>query len=269
VPPHRKHAVHVIRRGGEHLLQLIDGTLDIARIESGKLTLTMKPMAFADTVHEVAALFELQAQDKGLAFHFEAEGVLPEVVRADEKRLRQILINLLGNAIKFTAAGQVRFRVRYQREMAVIEIEDTGPGIAPDALARIFEPFERAAHVSSPGPAAPGAGLGLTIAKMLTDLMGGELTASSTPGQGSVFKVRLFLPELHGAPGRPAAKPAPAPPRRGYAGSAAASWSSTTKRPTANCWCICWSPWVSNCAPPPAAMTAWTCWSPATGPMPS
>ena len=219
VPPHRQHAVHVIRRGGEHLLQLIDGTLDIARIESGKLTLTMKPMAFADTVHEVAALFELQAQDKGLAFHFEAEGALPEVVRADEKRLRQILINLLGNAIKFTAAGHVRFRVRYQREMAVVDIEDTGPGIAPDALARIFEPFERAAHVASPGPAAPGAGLGLTIAKMLTDLMGGELTATSTPGQGSVFKVRLFLPELHGSPGRPAVKPAPAPPRRGYAGA--------------------------------------------------
>ncbi|KQP18468.1 ATPase [Pseudorhodoferax sp. Leaf267] len=219
VPPHRKHAVHVIRRGGEHLLQLIDGTLDIARIESGKLTLTMKPLAFADTVNEVAALFELQAQDKGLAFHFEAEGALPEVVRADEKRLRQILINLLGNAIKFTAAGHVRFRVRYQREMAVMEIADTGPGIAPDALARIFEPFERAAHVASPGPAAPGAGLGLTIAKMLTDLMGGELTASSQPGEGSVFKVRLFLPELHGTAGRPVAKPAPVAPRRGYAGT--------------------------------------------------
>jgi signal transduction histidine kinase len=219
VPPHRQHAVQVIRRGGEHLLQLIDGTLDIARIESGKLTLNMKPLAFADTVHEVAAMLELQAQDKGLAFQFEAEGALPEVVRADERRLRQILINLLGNAIKFTATGHVRFRVRYQREMAVMEIEDTGPGITPDALARIFEPFERAAHVATPGPAAPGAGLGLTIAKMLTDLMGGELTASSTPGQGSVFRVRLFLPELHGTAARPVAKPAPAAPRRGYAGA--------------------------------------------------
>ncbi len=214
VPPHRRHAVQVIKRGGEHLLQLVDGTLDIARIESGKLTLNIRPMAFADTVHEVAAMFELQAEGKGLAFHFEPEGQLPELVRADEQRLRQILINLLGNAIKFTAAGHVRFRVRYQREMATLEIADSGPGIAADALARIFEPFARA---SAPGQGAPGgAGLGLTIAKMLTDLMGGELTATSEPGVGSQFKVRLFLPAQHGKAGRQVARAAVA--RHGYAG---------------------------------------------------
>ncbi len=212
VPPQRRHAVHVIRRGGEHLLQLIDGTLDIARIESGKLTLTTRPTAFADTVHEVAGMFELQAAGKGLAFHFDADGPLPEVVRADEKRLRQILINLLGNAIKFTAQGHVRFRVRYAREMAWMEIEDTGPGMEPAELERIFEPFARAAV---PAAEAPGAGLGLTIAKMLTDLMGGELTATSTPGRGSVFRVQLFLPEVHGTP---AVRPAEPKARRGYAG---------------------------------------------------
>ena len=212
VPPQRRHAVHVIRRGGEHLLQLIDGTLDIARIESGRLTLNMRPMAFADTVHEVAGMFELQAADKGLAFHYDAEGVLPEMVRADEKRVRQILINLLGNAIKFTAQGHVRFRVRYAREMAWMEVEDTGPGMEAAELGRIFEPFERTAM---PAAEAPGAGLGLTIAKMLTDLMGGELTATSTPGQGSVFRVQLFLPEVHGAP---AVRPAEPKARRGYAG---------------------------------------------------
>ena len=214
VPPHRRHAVQVIKRGGEHLLQLVDGTLDIARIESGKLTLNIRPMAFADTVHEVAAMFELQAEGKGLAFHFEPEGPLPELVRADEQRLRQILINLLGNAIKFTAAGHVRFRVRYQREMATLEIADSGPGIAADALARIFEPFARAA---APGQSAPGgAGLGLTIAKMLTDLMGGELTATSAPGVGSQFRVRLFLPAQHGSAGRQVARTTA--PRHGYAG---------------------------------------------------
>ncbi|MFT3717603.1 MAG: ATP-binding protein [Pseudorhodoferax sp.] len=214
VPPHRRHAVQVIQRGGEHLLQLIDGTLDVARIEAGRLTLNIRPMAFADAVHEVAAMFELQAAARGLAFHFEPEGQLPEFVRADEQRVRQILINLLGNAIKFTAAGHVRLRVRYQREMATLEIADSGPGIAPQALERIFEPFARA---GAPGqPAAGGAGLGLTIAKMLTDLMGGELTAASTLGQGSTFKVRLFLPELYGAAARPAAGAAPV--RRGYAG---------------------------------------------------
>nr|WP_286197402.1 ATP-binding protein [Variovorax boronicumulans] len=214
VPPHRRHAVQVIKRGGEHLLQLVDGTLDIARIESGKLTLNIRPMAFADTVHEVAAMFELQAEGKGLAFHFEPEGPLPELVRADEQRLRQILINLLGNAIKFTATGHVRFRVRYQREMATLEIADSGPGIAADALARIFEPFARAA---APGQSAPGgAGLGLTIAKMLTDLMGGELTATSEPGVGSQFRVRLFLPAQHGSAGRQVVRATT--PRHGYAG---------------------------------------------------
>lgn len=196
MPPHRKHAITVIKRGGEHLLSLIEGTLDIARIESGKLTLNVKPMAFADFVHEMAGLFELQAAAKGLAFRFETEGAIPEVVRADEKRVRQILINLLGNAIKFTGEGHVVFRMRYAREMALLEIEDTGPGLAPEELAAIFEPFARGTSASH---SAPGAGLGLTIAKMLTDLMGGELTATSRVGVGSIFRVRLFLPEVHAA----------------------------------------------------------------------
>ena len=215
VPAHRKQAVNVIKRGGEHLLSLIEGTLDIARIEAGKLTLNVKPMAFADCVHEMASMFEPQAAAKGLAFRFEAEGALPEVVRADEKRVRQILINLLGNAIKFTAQGQVTFRVRHAREMATIEIEDTGPGLSAQEIAQIFEPFARGTASTQ---AAPGAGLGLTIAKMLTDLMGGELSATGTPGQGSVFRVKLFLPELHQAaqPGKPVL-PA-ARPRRGYEG---------------------------------------------------
>ncbi|MBX3655184.1 MAG: response regulator [Ramlibacter sp.] len=216
VPAHRQQAVSVIKRGGEHLLSLIEGTLDIARIESGKLTLQVKPMLFADCVHEMASMFELQATDKGLAFHFEAEGALPEWVRADEKRVRQILINLLGNAIKFTAAGKVTFRLRYAREMATIEIEDTGPGLSAQELAQIFEPFARGEAPSS--HAAPGAGLGLTIAKMLTDLMGGELSATGRPGQGSVFRVKLFLPEVHNpALGGTTERAAPLP-RRGYEG---------------------------------------------------
>jgi signal transduction histidine kinase/CheY-like chemotaxis protein len=212
IPSHRKHAIHVIKRGGDHLLQLIEGTLDIARIESGKLTLQVKPMRFADFVHEIASPFEMQAAAKGLAFRFETDGALPEVVRADEKRVRQILINLLGNAVKFTSQGQVLFRVKHAREMAVIEVEDTGPGLSEQELAQIFEPFARG---NSASHSAPGAGLGLTIAKMLTDLMGGELTATSTPGVGSIFRVRLFLPEVHAAV---AAAPAPQPMRRGYEG---------------------------------------------------
>ncbi len=193
VPPHRKQAVNVIRRSGEHLLSLIEGTLDIARVEAGKLTLNVKAMQFADGAHEMASMFEPQALAKGLSFHFDAQGTLPEVVRADEKRVRQILINLLGNAIKFTSSGKVTLRVRYAREMAYLEVEDTGPGLSEAELEKIFEPFARG-NIS--GPSAPGAGLGLTIAKMLTDLMGGEMTVISTPGVGSTFKVKLFLPEV-------------------------------------------------------------------------
>ncbi|MDO8440568.1 MAG: ATP-binding protein [Polaromonas sp.] len=217
IPPHRQQAVGVIKRGGEHLLSLIEGTLDIARIESGKLTLNVKPMHFADFMQEIVGMFELEAQAKGLAFHFEPEGAVPAVVRADEKRVRQILINLLGNAIKFTSKGRIGLRLRYAREMASIEIEDTGPGLSAQEIERIFEPFTRAA---TPGPAAPGAGLGLTIAKMLTDLMGGELTVASTPEVGSVFRVKLFLPEVHLAPGAVHARPAFRlhKARHGYAG---------------------------------------------------
>ena len=223
VPPHRKQAVHVIRRGGEHLLSLIEGTLDIARIESGKLTLDVAPMRFADGLHEMASLFELQAAAKGLAFTFDVQGVIPEVVRADDKRLRQILINLLGNAVKFTAQGTVTLRVRYAREMARIEVQDTGPGLTAEEIERIFEPFARGGSGGGSTAAAPGAGLGLTIAKMLTALMGGELTVSSTPGVGSVFHVKLFLPEVHGdALGKAAAPAALAAhgqrQRKGYAG---------------------------------------------------
>jgi signal transduction histidine kinase/CheY-like chemotaxis protein/purine-cytosine permease-like protein len=197
IPLHRRQAVDVIKRGGEHLLSLIEGTLDIAHIESGKLTLTAKPMPFSELVHDIASLFELEAQGKGLRFKYEAIGKLPAMVRADEKRVRQILINLLANAIKFTEEGHVTLSVRYAREMAAIDIEDTGPGLTPQEIDRIFEPFTRAQHS---GASAPGAGLGLTIAKMLTDLMGGEMSVDSTPGSGSVFRVKLFLPEVRMPP---------------------------------------------------------------------
>jgi len=196
LPPHRAQALRVIQRGGEHLLSLIDGTLDIARIEAGKLALDVKPVPFAATLAEVAGMFELQAAAKGLRFVYEPHGRLPEMVRADERRLRQILINLLGNAVKFTRAGQVRLRVSHAREMALFEVHDTGPGMSAAEIERVFEPFARGQGESVN---ATGTGLGLTIAKMLTDLMGGEMAVRSAPGQGCVFTVRLFLPELRGA----------------------------------------------------------------------
>ena len=191
MPQHRRQAVRVIRRGGDHLLSVIEGTLDIARIEGGKLRLEVKPMRFRDCVMQIAGMFELQAAAKGIRFTTTIAEPIPEAVRADERRLRQILINVLGNAVKFTREGEVAFRLSFAREMARFEIEDTGPGIAPQELGHVFEPFARGSTDGSSG----GTGLGLTISKMLTDLMGGEMTVQSTPGRGSLFCLRLFLPQ--------------------------------------------------------------------------
>ena len=220
MPPQRQHAVGVIRRGGEHLLSLIEGTLDIARIEGGKLALDPRPMHLRESLEQIVSMFELQACARGLRFEHDVSAA-PGLVRADERRLTQILINLLGNAVKFTNAGGVSFTVSHTRGMAVFEVQDSGPGIAVDEIERIFEPFSRGAHASAgTGPgAAGGTGLGLTIAKMLTDLMGGEMTVSSrvatagAPDSGTLFRVRLFLPALHGSHA-----PRPRPVRGGYSG---------------------------------------------------
>jgi signal transduction histidine kinase/purine-cytosine permease-like protein/ActR/RegA family two-component response regulator len=190
IPAHRRQAVRVIRRSGDHLLSLIENTLDIAHIESGRLKLDVRPLQFADFIQQIVRMFELQSQNKGLDFRYRAEEGLPLAVRADKRRLGQILINLLGNAFKFTERGQVIFRVKYAREMAIFEIEDSGPGIPAEEIEHIFEPFTRGSTTTS------GTGLGLTISKMLTDLMGGDLSVRSTVGAGSIFQVRLFLPEV-------------------------------------------------------------------------
>ncbi|WP_263769388.1 ATP-binding protein [Propionivibrio soli] len=210
IPPNRRQAVDVIRKSGDHLLSVIEGTLDIARIESGKMTLEAKPFDFPDFLQQIVGMFELQARNKGLAFHYEPAGEIPAVVRADPRRLRQILINVLGNAVKFTATGQIGFRIEYRHDLAVFEIRDTGPGIPEDEIERIFEPFVRgrSAH-------AGGSGVGLTIARMLTTLMGGEMTLTSVPGQGSTFRVRLFLPRVHAVQ---AARELPRSNRIGYVG---------------------------------------------------
>ncbi|WP_349742155.1 hybrid sensor histidine kinase/response regulator [Roseateles cavernae] len=198
MPAHRKQAITVIRRGGEHLLSLIEGSLDLARIEAGRFKLEPGPWAFGQAIHDLVHLLSLQSAAKGLDFVYTSPPSLPDWVRADGKRVQQILINILGNAIKFTPEGQVTLRLHYAREMARFEIEDSGPGMSAEELERVFEPFERGAAAVGSGS---GTGLGLTIAKMLTDLMGGELKVASTPGvtgkHGTRFELRLFLPSLH------------------------------------------------------------------------
>jgi CheY-like chemotaxis protein len=213
LPAHRRQAVSVIRRGGEHLLSLIEGTLDLARIEGGKVSLAIAPVSLRPLLGELADMFALQARAKGLRFVAELDAGLPLAVRADERKLRQVLINVLGNAVKFTERGEVRLRVRHEREIAQFDIEDTGAGIAAADLERVFEPFARGSAASD--GKGSGTGLGLTIAKMLTDVMGGEMTVRSTPGSGTAFRIRLFLPAQSAA----AASVAPPPRRVGYRGA--------------------------------------------------
>jgi signal transduction histidine kinase/purine-cytosine permease-like protein/ActR/RegA family two-component response regulator len=189
VPPTRRRGLKVIKRSGEHLSVLIDGLLDMAKIEAGRLVLRRDSLALAEFIEQLVQMFELQAEAKGLVLRLDIDTPLPPLVLTDEKRLRQILINLLSNAIKYTDKGSVVLRVSFRRQIAEFEVRDTGIGIETAELKRIFEPFERGA--SSAGIA--GTGLGLTISDLLAQVMGGDITVTSVPGSGSVFRLRILL----------------------------------------------------------------------------
>jgi CheY-like chemotaxis protein len=206
-------AARTIRRSAEHLAHLVEGLLDMAQVEGGALKLEREAIRLPDFLAQLVAMMELQAQAKGLALVVETPAPLPEWVQGDPRRLRQVLINLLANAIKFTDAGRVTLRTEYRNQLASFTVIDTGIGIAPEDTPRIFAPFERVA-----GPAAerPGAGLGLAITQALVHIMGGEIRVESTPGEGSHFTVRLMLSQPLTPPESPAA---PAPGAiTGYAG---------------------------------------------------
>lgn len=189
-----KASLVIINRSGEHLVSLIDGLLDLAKIETGKLTLVPTEINLPDFLQQMVAMFKPQATDKGVGFVCQFADNLPAYIRSDQKRLDQIFINIIGNAVKFTQKGQVTFSVSYRYQTATFEIADSGCGISGQDLENIFNPFERGTN--SPSHAIAGTGLGLTIAKLLTDLLGGELNVSSEMGVGSVFQVRLYLPEV-------------------------------------------------------------------------
>ncbi len=186
-----ENAARVIRRSSEHLSNLVDGLLDISRIENGLLRLNRDKVRLPEFLDQLVDMFRLQAAAKGIAFRYQPAANLPACVHADQKRLRQILINLLSNAIKYTENGSATLSVRYRSEVAEFEIADTGLGIPPEDLDRVFEPFERGrAHAVR---SLPGTGLGLTITKLLTQIMGGEILVRSTLGEGTTFVVRLLL----------------------------------------------------------------------------
>ncbi len=212
----RQEALATIRGSGRHLLALINDLLDLSRIRAGHLELSLAPVQLPALLEEIAAMMRVEAHKKGLDFALVAPVDLPALVQADGKRLRQILLNLLGNAIKFTDAGRVVLDVQaYRRDDGRIElrmaVEDTGIGIAPEDRDRIFVPFEQSEDRQR---RESGVGLGLAISRELAHLMGGAIDVDSRPEGGSRFRFTVALAVVRGAP-------MPAPEQRpvvGYQG---------------------------------------------------
>lgn len=184
--------LNIIHRSGQHLADLIEGLLDISKIEAGKLDLYRNRVQLPELLEQLVSIFKMQASNKGIQFDVNINGRLPNVVMTDEKRLRQILTNLLSNAVKYTQEGRVEFEVNYRSQVAEFTIRDTGPGIDEEYLKRIFDPFERVRNLETPN--VQGTGLGLTIVKLLTEVMGGELKVKSALGEGSCFTASIMLP---------------------------------------------------------------------------
>jgi len=194
IPEKAHNQLSVIRSSGEHLADLIEGLLDISKIEAGRLVLYRNKVNLVELMALLESMFSLQAQSKGLKFKYIAPYDCPKFVNVDEKRLRQILINLLSNAIKFTQQGQVTLALSYRNEVAKFEISDTGVGIDPDEIERVFKPFERIRRAGVPN--IQGTGLGLTITKLLTDIMGGDLALTNNEKGGLTTVVSLMLPKV-------------------------------------------------------------------------
>ena len=199
--PERLSAVHTIRRNGEYLLQLVNDILDLSKIEAQKMELDLQRCAPGALAGEVISLVRLRADAKNLALKLEAAGPLPDTIETDPTRLRQILINLLGNAIKFTERGSVRLALRFHRHprspRLIFEVIDTGIGMSPEQVGRLFERYSQVD--TSVSRRQGGTGLGLTISMHLARMLGGGITVKSTPGAGSTFKVAVATGSLENA----------------------------------------------------------------------
>jgi len=187
--------IDVIHRSGEYLLTLINDILDLSKIEAGRIELHPIDFDFTYFLNSLVDLFKMRVQQKNIQFIYEDVGILPAGVYADEKRLRQILINLLGNAVKFTEKGHVQFHVSYHEGIANFVVTDTGIGIAQEDLKNIFLPFKQ---VGNHNRCIEGTGLGLSISKKLIDMMHGQLWVNSELNHGSVFQLIIPLPIAEG-----------------------------------------------------------------------
>ncbi|TPE55365.1 response regulator [Maribrevibacterium harenarium] len=204
-PSGHQNGLDIIQRSGLYLADLIEGLLDISKIEAGRFDLYRNTVDLPNLIDQLNSMFAMQARAKGIHFQAKILAPLPHYVVTDEKRLRQVLINLLSNAVKYTPKGNVWFEVNYRNQVAEFVIRDTGLGIKETHLQRIFDPFERVRDVSTAN--LPGTGLGLTIVKLLTEIMGGDIQAKSIAGEGSEFRVSLMLPWVsQGETGAPVSK---------------------------------------------------------------
>ena len=191
----------IIKRNGEHLLQLINDILDISKIEAGKVEVEQIPWSPRNVVADVVSLMHVRAAAKGLTLSEDYLGAIPETITTDPARLRQILVNLVGNAIKFTDAGGVRIVTRLVRDagdksLLRFDVIDTGIGIPEAAIGRLFQPFTQVD--ASTSRKYEGTGLGLSISRQLARALGGDTTASSELGKGSTFSVTVATGSLEG-----------------------------------------------------------------------
>jgi signal transduction histidine kinase len=194
--PRQARGLETIQQSGQHLLALVNDILDLARIEAGRTALNPAPVNLSELLQTVVHLMRVKADEKQLAVVFDAAADLPEAVLADERRLRQVLLNLLGNAIKFTDDGTVTLRASAEPQgkaqvLLRLDVEDTGIGMHADDVERIFEPFEQ---VGDAERRSGGTGLGLAITRALVNDMGGRVQVSSELGRGSRFRIELPLP---------------------------------------------------------------------------
>jgi two-component system, sensor histidine kinase and response regulator len=184
----------IIMRSGEHLLGMINDVLSLAKIEAGQLNIIEEIFDLHRLLQGLEEMFRIRSETKGLRLAFDSTG-LPQYVSGDDGKLRQVLINLLGNAVKFTEFGSVMLRARWEEGLATFEIEDTGPGIAAGDLEKLFEPFIQTTHGAK---SREGTGLGLAISRNFVRLLGGEIWVTSEVGKGTNFTLQIRLPLVTG-----------------------------------------------------------------------
>ena len=192
--PEQRQRLSIINRSGEHLLSLINDILSMSKIEAGQIRLNETDFDLQALLQNLQQMFALKVQNKGIQFFLELDSNLPQYISSDEAKLRQVLINLIGNAVKFTEKGGIVLRAQVKRDetnhqhQLTLEVEDTGPGIAPEELDKLFMPFEQ---TTAGRQIRQGTGLGLAITHKFIELMGGEITVSSTVDVGTCFQCSI------------------------------------------------------------------------------